>query len=313
MLPWGDNRRFNSYSGYFQRKFGTRVQKLTLDAGFSCPNRDGSLGVGGCSFCNNEAFNPSYCTPEKTITRQLAEGVAFHRKRYRRAAKYLAYFQAYSNTYASLDLLKIRYEEALAFPDVIGLVIGTRPDCISLPLLDYLEELGRMVFLVVEYGIESCSDDVLQSVNRGHTFSQSAEAVRITAERGILTGAHIILGLPGETRAAMLRGAGLLSSLPLHSIKLHQLQIIKNTVMAEEYGDDPGRFSFFSLDAYLDLVVDYLELLRPTLLVERIAGEVPPRFLAGPGFGLIRNDQILQKLEDRLAERNTWQGRLWRA
>ncbi|HRY32423.1 MAG TPA: TIGR01212 family radical SAM protein [Bacteroidales bacterium] len=313
MYPWGHNRRFNSYSGYFQKKFGTRVQKLTLDAGFTCPNRDGTLGTGGCTFCNNEAFNPSYCSPSKTITQQLAEGVSFHQKRYRRATKYLAYFQAYSNTYASLDVLKTRYEEALAYPDVIGLVIGTRPDCISDPLLDYLEALSKKCYIVVEYGIESCRDDVLQAVNRGHSFSQSAEAVNLTAARGILTGAHIILGLPGESREDMLQGASLLSGLPLHSIKLHQLQIIKNTLMAEEYRDHPGRFSFLSLDAYLDLVADYLELLRPTLLVERIAGEVPPRFLAGPGFGLIRNDQILQKLEDRLAERNTWQGRLWRA
>ncbi|MHC1708317.1 MAG: TIGR01212 family radical SAM protein [Bacteroidales bacterium] len=310
-FPWGHSRRFNSYSEYFKKEFGGRVQKLTLDAGFTCPNRDGSLGRGGCTFCSNDAFNPSYCSPEKTIRQQLLEGIEFHRVRYRRADKYLAYFQAYSNTYADLDSLKKRYEEALGIPDVIGLVIGTRPDCVNDEILDYLQDLKNHYYVSVEYGIESHLNSTLLAINRGHSFEQSVEAVITTAGRGIKTGAHMILGLPGEYRTDWLDGARILSGLPLHSIKLHQLQIIKGTRMEEEYLHHPGSFNFFTLQEYIELVIDYLEILNPAFVVERFAGEVPPRFLAGPGFGLIRNDQILVRTEKRMDERNTWQGRLF--
>ena len=309
---WSHQRRFNAYAEYFLSTFGMRVQKLTLDAGFSCPNRDPVTREGGCTYCNNDAFNPSYCTPEKSITLQLAEGVEFHRRRYRRAGKYLAYFQAYSNTYAGMSQLKALYTEALAFPGVIGLVIGTRPDCIHDELLDYLAELSRHSYIIVEYGVESWREETLVQINRGHTFSQSVRAIESTAARGIKTGAHMILGLPGESREVMLEGARILSRLPLTTIKMHQLQIIEGTKMAEAYRENPARFSFFSLEAYIDLVIDYLELLNPAIVVERFAGEVPPRFLAGPGFGHIRNDQILIMTENRMEERDTWQGRLWK-
>lgn len=310
--PWGHQRRLNTYTDYFRKYFGERVQKLSIDAGFTCPNRDGTKGVGGCTYCNNDGFNPSYCQPEKSITQQIEEGKEFHLVRYRNASKYLAYFQAYSNTYASLDVLKTLYEEALNHPDVIGLVIGTRPDCVDAEKLDYLAELAKKFYIQVEYGIESCYNNTLQKINRGHSFEACAEAIKETALRGIKTGAHIIFGFPWENREQMLDEAEILNRLPLDSIKFHQLQIVKGTTMEKQYLANPEMFSFFTVEEYIDFFIDFLERLNPDFVVERYTSEVPPRFLAGPGWGLIRTNQLLQKLEKRLEERETWQGRLYR-
>ncbi len=310
-FPWGHHRRFNSYNEYFKKTFGQRVQKLSIDAGFTCPNRDGTVGTGGCTFCNNDAFNPSYCQPAKTIRQQIEEGKQFHAWRYRRAVDYLAYFQAFSNTFAPLEHLKKIYDEALAVDGIIGLVIGTRPDCIDDEKLDYFQELSKKHYLIIEYGIESCYDETLKKINRGHTFGQSVETIEKTASRGIKTGAHLIFGLPGETMAQIMAEAEILSKLPLNTLKFHQLQIVKNTSMALEYLNQPENFAFFSLDEYIELIVNFLELLNPKIVIERFAGEVPPRFLAGPGWGTIRYDQILQKIENRMEERETWQGRLY--
>lgn len=307
--PWGHNRPFNSYAEYFKRSKGFRVQKLTLDAGFTCPNRDGSKGRGGCTYCLNDAFNPSYCIPQKSITQQLTEGAEFHKVRYRRAHSYLAYFQAYTNTYAELDQLKPMYEEALAFPGVIGLVVGTRPDCVENALMDYFQELSKSCYFVIEYGVESHLDKTLLTINRGHDFSCSLDAIKRSHERDLQIGAHMILGLPGESREQILEGALIMGQQPLHSIKLHQLQIIKGTAMAAEYIAKPETFRFWSLEEYIELVIDYLEVLNPEIVVERFAGEVPPRYLVGPGWGHVRNDQILVMTEKRMGERNTWQGK----
>lgn len=309
-FPWDHHRRFNSYNEYFKKTFGQRVQKLSIDAGFTCPNRDGTVGMGGCTFCNNDAFNPSYCQPAKSIRQQIEEGKQFHAWRYRRAVDYLAYFQAFSNTFAPLEHLKKIYDEALAVDGIIGLVIGTRPDCVDDEKLDYFQELSKKHYLIIEYGIESCYDETLEKINRGHTFEQSVEAIEKTASRGIKTGAHLIFGLPGETTAQMMAEAEILSKLPLNTLKFHQLQIVENTRMAFDYAQQPENFTFFTLDEYIELIVNFLELLNPKIVIERFAGEVPPRFLAGPGWGTIRYDQILQKIENRLEERNTWQGRL---
>ena len=310
-FPWGHHRRFNSYNEYFKKTFGQRVQKLSIDAGFTCPNRDGTVGRGGCTFCNNDAFNPSYCQPAKSIRQQIEEGKQFHAWRYRRAIDYLAYFQAFSNTFAPLEHLKKIYDEALAVDGIIGLVIGTRPDCIDDEKLDYFQELSKNHYLIIEYGIESCYDETLERINRGHTFGQSVEAIEKTASRGIKTGAHLIFGLPGETTAQIMAEAEILSKLPLNTLKFHQLQIVKNTSMALEYLNQPENFTFFSLDEYIELIVNFLERLNPKIVIERFAGEVPPRFLAGPGWGTLRYDQILQKIENRMEERVTWQGRLY--
>jgi radical SAM protein, TIGR01212 family len=311
VFPWGHERRFNSYSNYFMRLYGSRVQKLSIDAGFTCPNRDGSKGTGGCTYCNNDAFNPSYCEPEKSVTQQIEEGISFHKNRYRRADKYLAYFQAYSNTYAPLGTLRKLYEEALSYPGVIGLVIGTRPDCIDDEKLQYLKVLSGGYYLALEYGIESCYNKTLERINRGHTFEEAEKAVRATAALGINTGAHFILGLPGESREEMLAEAAVISHLPLSTIKFHQLQIIKGTTMEKEYHEKPGDFQLFTWDEYLGFFIELLERLNPSIVVERFTGEAPPRFLAGPGWGEKRTDQIVNLIEKRMEELDTWQGRLF--
>lgn len=311
IYPWGDERPFNSYSGYFKRLFGGRMQKLTVNAGFTCPNRDGRVGTGGCTFCNNEAFTPSYCTPAKSVTQQLEEGIEFHRNRYRTAQHYLAYFQSFSNTYAPLDQLRRIYDEALAHPLVAGLVIGTRPDCVDDAVLDYFAELARDRYVIIEYGIESCYDATLQAVNRGHDFACARRAVEATAARGIHTGAHFILGLPDESDEQMVAAADIINALPLDTVKFHQLQIFRDTPMAADWAAHPERYRFRTLDEYLDLFIRILQRLRPDLVVERFAGEAPPRYHCGPTWGLIRNEQLLARLERRLLEEGTYQSQLW--
>lgn len=323
-----DGKRYNSFVGYFKRKYGERLQKIVLDAGFTCPNRDGKAGRGGCTYCDNAAFHPSYSTAGKSLHQQLDEGIEFHKVRYRTTEHYLAYFQSFSNTYAPLEKLRMLYEEALSHTQVVGIVIGTRPDCVDEEKLDYLADLanGRIMegwsrslsdgserkapIVIIEYGIESCYDATLQRINRGHDFATARKAVEMTAGRGLDVGAHFILGLPGETRQMMLDSCALINSLPLRSVKFHQLQIVKGTKMEHEYADRPEDFERFGLDEYLDFFVDMLERLRPDLFIERFVGEVPPRFVNETPWGLIRNAELLRMLEKRLEERDTWQGRL---
>jgi hypothetical protein len=293
-----------------KKTFGERVQKLTINAGFTCPNRDGSKGTGGCTFCLNDAFNPSYNSANKSITQQLEEGIGFHEKRYRRATKYLAYFQAFSNTHASLENLKIVFEEALTVKNIIGLVIGTRPDCIDDEKLDYLEKKNADYHIVIEYGIESVYNKTLHRVNRCHTFEETVEAIKKTASRGIHTGGHMIFGLPGESRAEMMNTAQILSNLPLNSLKFHQLQLFKGTPMAEEYAANPGEFNFFSEIGYLEFMAEYITCINPGIIIERIAGETPPRYSVIQTWGP-RYDEILVKFEKMLEARNLWQGKKW--
>ena len=311
LYAWGDERRYNSYAGYFRRLFGRRMQKLSVDAGFSCPNRDGRIATGGCTFCNNGAFTPSYCSRGLSITRQIEEGIAFHRWRYREAQRYLVYFQSFSNTYAPLEVLRERYEEALAHPDVAGLIIGTRPDCVDEAVLDYLAELARDRYVAVEYGIESVYDASLRAVNRGHDFATAERAVQMTTERGLACGAHFILGLPGETDEMILEGVKAINRLNLTTVKFHQLQIFRDTAMAQEFDEHPDRFRFWTVDAYIDLVVEVLRRMRPDVVVERFASEAPPRYHHGPNWGLIRNEELWRRLEERLRERDTYQGELY--
>lgn len=311
-FPWQHNRRFNSYSEYFKRKFGERVQKVSIDAGFSCPNRDGTKGRGGCTYCNNDAFNPSYCSPQKSVKIQLDEGIAFHKVRYRRAKKYLAYFQTYSNTYAPIEKLKTIYNKALAYPGVIGLVIGTRPDCIDDEKLAYFQQLSKKHYVIIEYGVESTFNKTLKRINRQHSWEESVEAIEKTAVRGIAVGAHFIFGLPGEDRKEMLEQVDVISQLPLTTIKFHQLQIVKNTKMAVEYRNKPEEFELFSLEDYIHFIVQFIERLNPSFIIERFTGEVPPRFHAGPNWGIIRNDQVMLRIEEKLKEKETWQGKNFR-
>jgi uncharacterized protein len=311
IFPWGHERRFNAYSNYFRTIYGARVQKVSIDAGFTCPNRDGSKGSGGCTYCNNDAFNPSYCQPEKSISQQLEEGIRFHKWRYSGAISYLAYFQAYSNTYAPLETLRKLYEEALAYPGVIGLIIGTRPDCTDEEKLRYLRELSDKCYLAIEYGVESCYNKTLRRINRGHTFEEAVTAIERSAELGINTGAHFILGLPGETREEMSEQVKIISGLPLKTVKFHQLQIIRGTRMETDFRDNPGDFDLFTWEEYLSFFISFLERLNPAIVVERFTGEAPPRFLTGIGWGKKRADQIVNLIEKRLEELDTWQGRLY--
>ncbi|MEG1885997.1 MAG: TIGR01212 family radical SAM protein [Alistipes sp.] len=308
MYPWGNERRFNNYSGYFRRTFGSRVQKVTIHAGFTCPNRDGKISRGGCSFCNNAAFTPSYCMPEKSITQQIDEGIAFHTNRYRTASQYLAYFQSFSNTYAPLPHLRTLYNEALAHPQVAGIIVGTRPDCVDDEKLDYFAELAREKYVAIEYGVESTYDATLRAINRGHDFATARRAIEQSAARGLHVGAHFVLGLPGESDEMLLRQIDTINTLPLTSIKFHQLQVFKQTPMAEEYDACPEKFRFWTVDEYLDLFVEMLRHLRPEIVVERFASEAPPRFHHGRNWGLIRNETLLSMLEKRLESRRVYQG-----
>jgi radical SAM protein (TIGR01212 family) len=308
-LLWRGDKRYNDFSGYYREKFDGRVQKISVDAGFTCPNRDGSRGTGGCSYCNNLTFSPAYCNLEKSVTVQLNEGIGFFSRKYN-SMKYLAYFQSYSNTYAPIEILKLLYEEALQHPEVIGLVIATRPDCLTTEILDYLEYLAENYYIMVEFGVESHLNSSLDRMNRGHRFEESVWAIRETAKRNIHNCAHLILGLPGETDQDWLNQARVISQLPVENLKLHQLQIHKGTRMFQEYRQNPDSFRMFTVDGYLDLVVNYLELLNPKIVVERFVSEAPDELLVAPRWGL-KNFEFTAKLEKLLEARNTWQGRLF--
>ena len=306
---WGHEKRYNDFSTYFKKIFSERVQKVSIDAGFTCPNRDGTKGLGGCTYCNNKTFKPTYTNLDISVTSQIQKGVDFFSRKYK-AMKFIAYFQAYTNTYAPLEDLKKLYEEALQHPKIIGLVISTRPDTVSNELLDYLEELSKKVYVMVEFGLESHLDKSLQLINRCHTFNDSVWALEETAKRGINNCAHMILGLPGETRDDLLEQAKVISKLPVKNLKLHQLQIHKGTLLEKQYLKNPDKFNLFTAPDYIELVVDYLELLNPKIIVERFISEAPPEMLIAPKWGL-KNFEFVAKVEKRLKERDTWQGRLF--
>ena len=300
---------YRDFTDFLSANFPHRVQKVTINAGFTCPNRDGSKARGGCTYCNNQSFSPRYEKTIKTITEQMREGIDSFLRKYE-GVKYLPYFQSYTNTYGDLKLLTAMYEEALEYPDVVGVVIGTRPDCVSDELLDYLSSLSKKTFVLVEYGVESTLNRTLERVNRQHTYEESVEAIRKTAERGILVGAHMILGLPDETREDILRHADELSKLPLTTIKLHQLQIIKGTKMEEEFQLSPESFDLFSLDEYVDLCVDFVERLRPDFYIERFASQSPKELRVAPHWG-VKNVEVTHKVLKRFAERGSWQGKFF--
>lgn len=290
--------KYVEFGPWLQSELGCKVQKISVNAGMTCPNRDGTLGTGGCTFCNNQTFNPAYCRTEKSVTQQLEEGKQFFARKYP-AMKYLAYFQAYTNTYAELDRLVSLYEEALRVPDVVGLVIGTRPDCMPDNLLDYLEELNRRTFLIVEYGVESANDETLLRINRGHTFRQSCEAIRRTAERGIRVGAHVILGFPWEPFDELMRQAEEIDRLPLTTLKLHQLQIIRGTQLAREYAEHP--WAVPTAEEYIDLVLHYISRLPYGLVMERFVSQSPPEMVIAPQWGL-KNHEFANLLRNRMAK-----------
>ena len=293
-LPYVD------FAAFLQRYFpGEKVQKITLTAGFSCPTRDGSMGKGGCTYCNNKSFSPNYATKLKSITEQIDEGIAFFQKKYPQM-KYLAYFQSYTNTYGEVEDCIAKYEEALRHKGVVGIIIGTRPDCMPQPLLDYLAELAKRTFVLVEYGVESTSERSLERIQRGHTFQTSIDTIERTHAAGILVGAHLILGLPGESREEMLLHADRLSALSITTLKIHQLQIIRGTIMAGEYQRDPSEFHLFTEEEYISLVVDFVHRLRPDIVLERFVSQSPPALLLAPRWGW-KNHEFTAKIRKALA------------
>lgn len=295
---------YNDFGSWIRRKFPFRVQKISVDGGFSCPNRDGLLSYGGCSFCDNTTFSPGYCRTDRPVSQQIDEGKSFFARKYP-DMRYLAYFQSYSNTYAPLDTLRRRYEEALGCDGVVGIVIGTRPDCISPQVLDYLEQLSSQTFVIVEYGIESTDDGVLRRINRGHDFQCARDAIRLTAERGITTGGHIIIGLPGE-RLGVSEQAERISATRLDILKLHQLQIIRGTRMAAEYEREP--FHVFSCDEYIRFIGEYISSLRPSMVLERFVSQSPRGMVVAPDWGL-KNYEFTNRLAGYLKRQGIWQGK----
>lgn len=299
--------RYLNYNQVLKSEFSERIQKISINAGFTCPNRDGSLGTGGCTYCNNQTFSPEYCQKTKSVSQQIEEGIVFFHHKYK-TQLYLAYFQSYTNTYDSIENLKAIYNEALSYPNVVGIVVGTRPDCVNDELLDYFAGLSKKFYVMIEYGIESTNDETLEFINRGHDFACAENAIRETAKRGIRTGAHIILGLPKESRETILSHAKKLSELPITALKIHQLQLIHGTKMAQQFAEHPQWFHFFTAEEYLDLVVDFLEKLNPEIAVERFVSQSPKEMLLAPTWGL-KNFEFTDKIEKRLKEIDTWQGK----
>ncbi len=304
-------KRYLDYSSFIKQTFGERVQKISLDIGFSCPNRDGSKGYGGCTYCNNSTFNPEYCKPSKSIQQQLQQGISFFSKKHK-SKKYLAYFQAYTNTYSDLNSLKKMYEEALSVPNVVGLVIGTRPDCVSDEVIDYLADLAKKYFISLEFGIESTLNKTLEKVNRCHTFEDSKKIIKKCENKGFHIGAHLIIGLPGETKKALLNHATVISKLPIHTLKLHHLQIVKHSIMAVQYKRNPNYFNLFTSEGYIDFITDFIGYLRPSIIIERFISETPKELLIAPKWGNLKNFEIVAKIDKKLAEKDIWQGKFYK-
>ena len=305
IYPWGDSKRYNSYAAYIRKQYGERVQKVTVDAGFTCPNRDGTVARGGCIYCNNESFNPGYNDAQKTLTKQIEEGISFLNRRYK-TRKYIVYFQPYSNTYAPLDTLKRYYEEALAHPQVVGLTIGTRPDCVDEAKIAYLESLAQSYDVTIEYGLESVSDATLQKINRGHDVQSYLDALQLTAGRGIKICTHIIFGFPWEDQDLWLNTANWLSDKPFDFLKIHQLHIVKHTRLAKLYKEKP--FKMMNYSEYIDLLIAFLQRLNPAITMQRLFGEAPPQILLAPNWGM-RTSQLLQILDKRMEQQDSWQGK----
>ncbi|MFB9053472.1 TIGR01212 family radical SAM protein [Formosa undariae] len=303
-------KRYLDYSSFIKSTFGERVQKISLDIGFSCPNRDGSKGYGGCTYCNNNTFNPEYCEPNLSITSQLEEGMSRFSKR-NKTQKYLAYFQAYTNTYSDFNSLKAMYDEALRVPGVIGLVIGTRPDCISDVVINYLSHLAKTYYVALEFGIESTLNRTLKIVNRCHTFEDTISVYERCKDKGLHLGAHLIMGLPGESRLDLLQHAKTVSELPIDTLKLHHLQIVKSTVMAHQYKHNPEFFDLFTQEEYIEFIAEFIGLLRPNLIIERFISQSPQALLIAPKWDGLKNFEIVDKIDQKLTALNTWQGRFY--
>lgn len=308
MTQFNSNKRYNNYSAFIREIFGERVQKISLNTGFTCPNRDGSKGIGGCTYCNNHTFSPNYTKASKSIQQQLDEGIAFFSKKYK-SQKYLAYFQSYTNTYADYDLVKTLYQTAINHPDVIGLVIGTRPDCINKDIINFLSEISKSHFVSLEFGVESTLDKTLKEINRCHTYQETIDAYEMAKDKGLHLGAHMIMGLPGESREEILNHARTISKLPIKTLKLHHLQIVKHTMMAIQYKKEPNKFDLFDSEEYIDFITEFIALVRPDIILERFISESPKNLLVAPQWNGLKNFEIVDKIDKKLIEKDLWQGK----
>ncbi len=304
-------KRYLDYSSFIKSNFGQRVQKISLDIGFSCPNRDGSKGHGGCTYCNNNTFNPEYCEPTTDVKEQLELGISQFSKKYK-TQQYLAYFQAYTNTYSDIESLKKLYEAALSLPNIIGLVIGTRPDCISEEIIDYLSFLSKKYFISLEFGVESTLNKTLLQVNRCHTYEDTIMAYEQCKNKGFSLGAHLILGLPGESREELLNHATTISKLPIDTLKLHHLQIVKHSIMAAQYKRNQDHFNLFTSESYIDFITEFVGLLRPNIIIERFISEAPLDLLIAPKWNGLKNFEIVAKIDKKLLEKDIWQGKFYK-
>jgi len=302
-----DFEPYINYNSVLKSQFSQRIQKISVNAGFTCPNRDGRLGFGGCTYCNNQTFIPDYCQPTKSVGQQIEEGIKFFHNKYQ-AQLYFAYFQSFTNTYSDFENLKTIYQQALANPKVVGLVIGTRPDCISEHLLDYFQTLSQKHYIMIEYGVESTDNQTLAFVNRGHDYFCAEKAIKETTARGINVAAHIILGLPTENREKILSHAARISELPITALKLHQLQIVKDTKMAQQFAEQPQLFHLYSLEEYIDLCIDFLQFTSRKIAIERFISQSPKKLLIAPQWGGIKNFEFNAKLLKRMKQRGARQG-----
>lgn len=310
-MHFSNDKRYNDFSSFIRSTFGEKVKKVTINTGFTCPNRDGTKGYGGCSYCNNNSFSPDYGKTMISVTEQIDEGIRFFSRR-KKINKYLAYFQSYTNTYADIGLVKDLYTEAIEHPSIIGLVIGTRPDCINEEIIDFLSEIAKRYYVSLEFGVESTINRTLTNINRCHTYEETVSAYEMAKDNGIHLGAHIILGLPGESRSEMLGHGAELSKLPINSLKIHQLQIVKNTVMANQYKKDPEQFNLFEVNDYIDFLAEFISSLRPDIIIERFISESAPHLLIAPHWGL-KNFEIVEKVNRHLISCGTWQGKNYKS
>lgn len=301
--------RYSAYNWHLRNRFGRRVQKVSIDAGFTCPNVDGTVAMGGCTFCDNRSFSPSRRIPRGSIRAQIDEGIRRLKLRYD-CDRFLAYFQPATNTYAEVDRLRAVYDEALTHEKIVGMAVGTRPDCVPDDVLDLLSEFAHRTFLSVEYGIQTIHDRSLQWMNRGHLYDVFPEAIERSRGRGFEICAHVILGLPGESHADMMATADEMARLELDSIKIHNLYAVKNTPLAEQV--ERGEVQLIDRGTYVQTVVDFIERLPASIIVERVAGDAPRDYFVGPSWCLDK-PAVLNAIRDEFERRDTWQAKRYSA
>ncbi len=300
--------QWNDYSSYIRRTFGQRVQKISVNAGFTCPNRDGKISTEGCIYCTNKSFSPFYCNSDDSISEQLRKGIDFFSPKYN-AQKYLAYFQTYTNTYDNVDTLRQKYDEALSVDGVIGLVISTRPDCIDDEIMRLLADYAKEKYVEIEFGLESTKNSTLEFINRGHTYEQAVDAIMLAQKYGLMSGVHLILGLPYENEDDFYLHAGRISQLPISTLKLHQMQVLKGTRLENLYNENKSAFADLSLENYVRIVANFLDILNPEIIVERLTSESPREMVLYPDWNGRKNFEVSHIANAYMKKNDMYQGR----